>query len=112
MGEVVNRAQVGWVFCPICDQRATVHRSKIGRGGKASSLYWRGCGCACVQPRGPSGQAFIERNMKGMEVLEQDPESVSQSEPQSEQKGADAIPESQPKSGGRGFFKLLTGDSE
>lgn len=68
-GQVVNRDQIGWISCPINGCRATVHKSKIGRGGKAESLYWR-CECGCIQPRSPKGQAFIEANMEPLEPVQ------------------------------------------
>lgn len=63
---VVNREQIGWIDCPMCEQTGTVHETKIGRGGTAPKLYWRNCGCGCVQPWGAAGQAFVRDNMRPM----------------------------------------------
>jgi len=64
------RPQIGWITCAHCGGEATVHRSKIGRGGVAASLYYRcgttSSGCGCIQPRGPSGQAWIQEHMRPM----------------------------------------------
>lgn len=79
-GPSVNRDQIGWIDCPINGCRATVHQSKIGRGGKAASLYWR-CECGCIQPRSPKGQAYIQGNMVPMETVKS-PEVKQVAEPE------------------------------
>ena len=66
-----NRPQIGVINCAFCGAKASVHQSKIGRGGLAASLYYR-CGttangCGCIQPRGPTGQAWIKANMSPLE---------------------------------------------
>lgn len=83
-----NRPQIGTVACAFCGQEATVHQSKIGRGGIAASLYYR-CGttsrgCGCIQPRGPSGQEWIKANMRELAPAAPGPEPAPKTEPVAE----------------------------
>ncbi|WP_062818009.1 hypothetical protein [Alcanivorax sp. NBRC 102024] len=82
---VKNREQVGTVNCALCGNEATVHTSKIGRGGVASSLYYRcgttSSGCGCIQPRGPSGQAWIKQHMRPLDTKPA-PKVSQQAEPE------------------------------
>lgn len=63
-------AQVGWLErCPIGGgANATVHATRVGRGGASAKLFWRCSCCTFVTPYGPGGQAFIEAHMVPMEA--------------------------------------------
>lgn len=82
---VLNRDVIGHIECHLCGARATVHASKIGRGGAASSLYYRcgvgAAGCGCIQPRGPRGQEIIKGDMVPLggqtEAASVEPEAAS-----------------------------------
>lgn len=80
---IKNREQIGWIDCPMCQTRGTVHASKIGRGGVKGVKFWR-CQCGCIQPWAAAGQAFIEANMRPMEMMEaaNDPAPEQQQEQQ------------------------------
>lgn len=86
---VKNREQVGWIDCPMCNTRGTVHKCEIGRGGRVGALYWR-CWCGTIQPWKPKGQDFIKANMTPLEPIK--PENPAQIDVE-EQTGVPAEPE-------------------
>lgn len=92
---VINREQVGWIQCPMCEVQGTVHESKIGRGGKKPVRYWR-CQCGCIQPWAEAGQAFIAQHMVPMDGQRED--FTPGPEPEPEKQGEPA-PARQPEKG-------------
>ncbi|HET8882625.1 MAG TPA: hypothetical protein VFM56_10665 [Solimonas sp.] len=60
---------VGRIRCPICDGDAEVRRYKGSDRGK---LYWA-CGCGQIRPALAVGQAYIERNMRALDVPPPEP---------------------------------------
>ena len=69
---VQNRPQIGWLNCPMCNTRATVHACAVGRGGRAEAKYWR-CECGTIQPWKPGGQRFIDANFEPLETPAEKP---------------------------------------
>lgn len=120
---VKNREQVGTLNCALCGNEATVHASKIGRGGVASSLYYRcgttSSGCGCIQPRGPSGQAWIKQHMRPLDTKPA-PQTGQQAEPGAAASNDEYTPGEAAKTGektgtdnrGGGFFDWLLKDDE
>ncbi len=43
-----NKPVLGYRYCPICDERGTIHQA----GGKRSSSLYQRCGCGCLQGNG------------------------------------------------------------
>ncbi len=108
---VQNREQIGWLDCPMCATRATVHECAIGRGSRAQAKYWR-CECGTVQPWKPQGQRFIADNFQPMKPQPATPETEAKPEaaPANDDytpETAKPAPETAPKPKKRGLFALL-----
>jgi hypothetical protein len=91
-----NRAQVGWIDCPMCETTATVHEANVGRPRKnedsapARRRYWR-CECGAIQPRTETGQRYIAqhgRDMDGRALADQGPAGAGPDQDQ----GPGAVP--------------------
>jgi len=117
---VKNNPQIGTITCPCCQGAATVHSCLIGRGAKKEALYIR-CGtvsngCGCIQPYGPTGQAFIRENMNEINQEKPELEPAPKPEPVADAGAASANDEWKPeeetgtdavKPRKRGFFASL-----
>ncbi|WP_101675628.1 hypothetical protein [Alloalcanivorax mobilis] len=82
---VKNNAVVGHIECPLCNGNATVHSCMVGRGRAREALYIR-CGtvsngCGCIQPYGPTGQAFIRDRYRPIDAPAADPAPAPGPEP-------------------------------
>lgn len=120
---VQNRDQIGWLHCPMCQTRATVHQCKIGRGGRKAAKYYR-CECGGIQPYKDAGQRFIEANFEPLAPVDNQPVKPSEPAPAPEIKpqpetaaefdpGApDTAPNTEDKPQRRGFFASLFDDEE
>ena len=80
---VKNRAQIGWINCPMCETEASVHKCAVGRGSRAEAKYWR-CECGTIQPWKPGGQRFIAENFRPMQPAANEPEKPSAPPPSAE----------------------------
>lgn len=98
---VKNNPQIGTIACPCCQGAATVHSCLIGRGAKKEALYIR-CGtvsngCGCIQPYGPTGQAFIRENMTAINQEKPELDAAPKPDPVAEPDGAAANDEWKPE---------------
>jgi len=120
---VKNRDQIGWLDCPMCLTRATVHECEIGRGARKAAKYYR-CECGCIQPYKPAGQRFIAAHFEPMQAAANasekpsEPEAVAVLKPVPET-APEYVPEvepvaqeTEPKPKKRGFFAMLLDEGE
>lgn len=117
---VKNRPQIGWITCPICQTKGTVHGCEIGRGGRKAAKYYR-CDCGCIQPYKPAGQRFIDANYEPMQAAPEKPSAPDVSPdikpPQEtaaefDPSAPDTVPNTETKPPKRGFFASLFDDEE
>lgn len=106
---VQNREQIGWINCPMCNTRGTVHQCAVGRGSRAQAKYWR-CECGTIQPWKPQGQRYIAEHMQPMAP----PPTESPEKPREPEHSADPNPptEPPPKPKKRGFLDFLLEDDD
>jgi hypothetical protein len=92
---VMNNEVVGYIHCPDCGERGTLHMTKRGRG---RNLYKR-CGCGCDQRTGAKIQAKWREDMQplpGFEDMKTEPEKQPEQQPEQPQ----AVPEQEPERNG------------
>lgn len=117
---VQNREQVGWITCPICQERASVHQCKIGRRANTDRFYHRFCKCKTVQASG-AYQDYVAEHIEWLDAVKNQakpsagtaPAEVKtapadvKTEPQAEFIPGEPEPEPAAKPAKRGFFAFL-----
>lgn len=103
-----NREQVGWINCPMCKTRGTVHECARGKARK-HTLYFR-CRCGAIQPWTETGQAYITSNMQPMGPAPEPAPVTTEPEPPPEPPEPPADPPEKPRKSW--LESLLTDEGE
>lgn len=120
---MANSKYIGLITCPLCgNEHATVHEQQ--KGTKVGRRYIRCYSeingnkmeCGTLQCIGPSGQRFIERNLKPLEPVEKPiaqnpPEPTPEPEPANRPIGQNE-PKQRPIGQKRSLFDVLFSDEE